>query len=311
MSRKKISLIGGGQIGGMLAYIISQKELGDVVIYDIPEKEGMVKGKAIDIMELMPVTGRDAILSGTGDISGIAGSDVVIVTAGIPRKPGMSREDLLKINLGIIKDAALNVKIHCPSAFCIIITNPLDSMVYAFQKISGLPVNMVCGMAGVLDSARFRAFIAMELNVSVKDIQALVLGGHGPTMVPLTRLATVGGVPVTELIPEERLNAIEERTREAGTEIVKLFGNGSAYHSPAACAVSMAESFLLDQKRVLPCAAFCKGEYGIKDLYVGVPAIIGGRGIEKIIEVKLLQKEKAELDKTIEAVRQSVKEVNL
>jgi malate dehydrogenase len=311
MARKKFALIGGGQIGGILALIIAQKELGDAVIYDVPDKEGMVKGKALDIMELSPVEGCDAVISGTSRIEDIAGSDVVIVTAGIPRKPGMSREDLLKINLGIIRDAAQNVKKHCPDAFCIIITNPLDSMVYAFQKISGLPVSKVCGMAGVLDTSRYCAFVAMELNVSVKDVQALVLGGHGPTMVPLSRLATAGGVPVTELIPAERLKAIEERTREAGTEIVKLFGNGSAYHSPAASALAMAESYLNDQKRVLPCAACCNGEYGVRGLYVGVPAVIGKDGVEKILEVKLLPQEKAELDKTVEAVRASVKEVAL
>ena len=311
MARKKFALIGGGQIGGILALLIAQKELGDAVIYDIADKEGMVKGKALDIMELAPVEGCDAAISGTSKIEDIAGADVVIVTAGIPRKPGMSREDLLKINLGIIRDAAQNVKKHCPNAFCIIITNPLDSMVYAFQKISGLPANKVCGMAGVLDTSRYCAFVAMELNVSVKDIQALVLGGHGPTMVPLSRLSTVGGVPVTELISADRLKAIEERTREAGTEIVKLFGNGSAYHSPAASAVAMAESYLRDQKRVLPCAACCSGEYGVRDLYVGVPAVIGKNGIEKILEVKLLPDEKAELDKTVDAVKASVAEVKI
>ena len=306
MARKKIALIGGGQIGGNLALMAAQKELGDVVVYEIEKMQGMAKGKALDIQELAPVQGCDAWLSGTSSMADIAGADVVIVTAGVPRKPGMTREDLININLGIIKDVAGNVKKHAPKAFCIILTNPLDSMVYAFQKVTGFPANQVCGMAGVLDSGRFCAFVAMELGVSVKDVHALVLGGHGPTMVPISRLASVGGVPVTELIPADRLKAIETRTAEAGTEIVKLLGTGSAYYSPAASAIIMAESYLRDQKRVVPCAALCNGEYGAKGLYLGVPAVIGSGGIEKIIEVKLTADEKAALEKTVAAVQKSV-----
>ncbi|OGJ85012.1 MAG: malate dehydrogenase [Candidatus Raymondbacteria bacterium RifOxyA12_full_50_37] len=311
MARKKIALVGGGQIGGNLALYAAQRELGDVVIYDIPEKEGLVKGKALDIAEQLPVDGCDATLVGASSLDAIANADVVIVTAGIPRKPGMSREDLLRINLGIIEIVAHGVKSHAPRAFCIIITNPLDSMVYAFQKASGLPHNKVCGMAGVLDAARYRAFVAMELGISVKDVQALVLGGHGPSMVPISRLATAGGVPVTELIPADRLKAIEDRTREAGTEIVKLYGTGSAFFSPAMSAIAMAESYLKDQKRVLPCAAYCTGQYAIRDLYVGVPAVIGANGIERILEVKLTAEEAAALKKTVDAVQQSVNEVNM
>lgn len=311
MARKKISIIGGGQIGGNLALHAAQRELGDVVLYDIPEKEGLVKGKALDIAEQLPVDGADARVTGTARIGDIAGSDAVIVTAGIPRKPGMSREDLLKINLGIITSLAQSIKAHAPGAFCVIVTNPLDSMVYAFQKASGFPVNRVCGMAGVLDTARYRAFIAMELNVSVKDVRALVLGGHGPTMVPLRRLTTVGGVPVSELISPERLDAIENRTREAGTEILKLYGMGSAYYSPARSAIAMAECYLKDLKRVLPSAACCNGEYGVRGLYVGVPAVIGAGGVEKILEVRLEPAEKAAFDRTVEAIRKSVAETGL
>jgi malate dehydrogenase len=306
MARKKIALIGGGQIGGNLALMVAQKELGDAVVYEIPDMEGMAKGKTLDIQELTPVQQCDSNLSGTSNIEDIKGADVVIITAGVPRKPGMTREDLISINLKIIKSVGENVKKHCPDAFCIILTNPLDSMVYAFHKVTGLPKNQIVGMAGVLDSGRYCAFVAMELGVSVKDVQALVLGGHGPTMVPISRLSTVGGIPVGELIPKDRLEAIEQRTREAGTEIVKLLGTGSAYYSPAASAIAMAESFIRDSKRVLPCAAYCDGEYGIKGLFVGVPAIIGSGGIEKIIEVKLTDDEKAALEKTVGAVQKSV-----
>jgi len=309
MSRKKIALIGGGQIGGTLALYAAQRELGNIVLYDVPEKEGLVKGKVLDIAEQLPVDGADATLIGTGRLEDISDADVVIVTAGIPRKPGMTREDLLKTNIGIIKQVAEGVQEFCPEAFCIVITNPLDSMVYAFQTLSQLPTHKVVGMAGILDTARYRSFIAMELGVSVKDVQAIVLGGHGPTMVPISRLATVGGVPVTDLISETKLLAIEERTREAGTEIVKLYGSGSAYYSPARSAIVMAESYLRDQKRVLPCAAYCNGEYGIQDLFVGVPAIIGSGGIEKVLEFRLTEKEEEALHKTADAVRASVQEI--
>lgn len=311
MSRKKIGLVGGGQIGGNLALLVAQKELGDVVIYEIPDKAGFAKGKALDILEMTPIDGFDSMLTGTGDFKDLAGSDVIIVTAGVPRKPGMSREDLLKINLSIITGVAENIKKHCPDAFCIILTNPLDSMVYAFQKVTGFPPSRVVGMAGVLDTARYQTFIALELNVSVKDVHAIVLGGHGPTMVPVSRLCSVGGIPVTELISADRLKAIEARTAEGGTEIVNLYGQGSAYYSPAASAIVMAESYLKDQKRVLPCAAYLNGEYGAKGLYVGVPAVIGAKGVEKIIEVKLAADEKAAFDKTVEAVKKSVAEVKV
>ncbi|HAK97618.1 MAG TPA: malate dehydrogenase [Planctomycetes bacterium] len=309
MARTKIAVIGGGQIGGNLALYAAQRELGDVVIYDVPAKEGTVAGKALDIAEQLPVDGCDAALRGTSRIEDIAGAAVVIVTAGVARTPGMTREDLLAINLKIIASVAEGVAAHAPGAFCIIVTNPLDAMVHAFQKLTGFPHARVCGMAGVLDTARFRAFIAMELGVSVRDVSALVLGGHGPTMVPISRLASVGGVPVAELIPADRLRAIEERTREAGTEIVKLYGSGSAYYSPAMSAIAMAESCIRDQKRVLPAAAYCRGEYGIDGLYAGVPAVIGAGGVERILQFALAAEEEAALAATVRAVRQSVREV--
>ncbi|MFQ6614267.1 MAG: malate dehydrogenase, partial [Fidelibacterota bacterium] len=263
MARKKIAMIGGGQIGGNLALLAAQKELGDVLIYDIAKAEGMIKGKALDIMQLRPHDGYDVNLEGSSNPESLTDSDVIIITAGIPRKPGMNREDLLGINLGIIKDVAEKVKTYAPNAFVIVISNPLDAMVYAFYKASGFPSNKVVGMAGALDSARFRTFIAMETGFSVQDVSCMVLGGHGDSMVPITRLATVGGVPVTQLISAERLEAIVERTRFAGGEIVKLFGNGSAYYAPAQSAIEMAESYLRDKKRVIPCAAYCQGEFGV------------------------------------------------
>ncbi|HHE46583.1 MAG TPA: malate dehydrogenase, partial [Bacteroidetes bacterium] len=238
------------------------------------------------------------------------GSDVVIVTAGVPRKPGMSRDDLLDVNVKIITDVANQVRERCPGAFCIIITNPLDSMVYGFRKITGFPKNMVCGMAGVLDTSRFRSFVSMELDVSVEDVAATVLGGHGPTMVPLPRLCTVGGIPLTELLPQEKIDAIVARTREAGTEIVKLLGNGSAFFSPAVSSIAMAESYLKDKKRVLPCAAYLEGEYDINGYYLGVPVIIGAGGVEKVIEVKLTGEERALLDNSLNAVKKAVEEVD-
>ena len=311
MRRKKLSMIGGGQIGGNLALIAAQKELGDVVIFDIPQSEGMVKGKALDIMQLRPHDGYDSELSGTSDYKDIEGSDVVIITAGIPRKPGMDREDLMSINLGIMKDVASNVKKYAPDAFVIVISNPLDAMVYAFHKVSGFDKNKVIGMAGALDSGRFRAFLAMETGLSVQDVSCMVLGGHGDSMVPITRLATIGGVPVTDLIDSKKLKEIENRTRFAGGELVKLFGNGSAYYAPAASAIEMAESYLKDKKRVLPCAALCEGEFGINGYFIGVPTVIGSNGIEKILDFKLLKDEKSELDKTLEAVKNTVKETGL
>jgi malate dehydrogenase len=311
MGRKKITLIGGGQIGGNLALLAAQKELGDVVIFDIPQSEGMVKGKALDLMQLRPHDGYDSNITGTSNWEDVKGTDVFIITAGIPRKPGMNREDLLDINLGIMKDVAQNIKEHAPNSFVIVISNPLDAMVYAFYKVSGFKKNQVVGMAGALDSARFRAFIAMETGYSVQDVTCMVLGGHGDTMVPITRLATVGGVPVTDLISKSRIKEIEDRTRVAGGEIVKLFGNGSAFYAPAQSAIEMAESFLRDKKRVIPCASLCEGEFGIDGFFIGVPTIIGSNGVEKVLEFTLSKDEKSELSKTLVAVEKTVSETGL
>jgi len=311
MGRKKIALIGGGQIGGNLALIATQKELGDIVIFDIPQSEGMVKGKALDIMQLRPHDGYDTEITGTSNYNDIKGSDVIIITAGIPRKPGMDREDLMSINLGIMKDVATNVKKYAPEAFVIVISNPLDAMVYAFHKVSGFKKNKVVGMAGALDSGRFRAFIAMETGYSVQDVSCMVLGGHGDSMVPITRLATIGGVPITDLIPEKRLKEIEDRTRFAGGEIVKLFGNGSAFYAPAQCAMEMAEAYLKDKKRVIPCAALCEGEFGVNGFFIGVPTVIGSGGIEKIIEFSLTNEEREALNNTLNAVKKTVSETQL
>ena len=311
MSRKKITLIGGGQIGGNLALLAAQKELGDVVIFDIPNAEGMVKGKALDLMQLRPHDGSDSNISGTSDWNDTSDTDVFLITAGIPRKPGMDREDLLGINLGIMKDVANNIKEQAPKAFVIVISNPLDAMVYAFHKISGFPKNQVVGMAGALDSARFRAFIAMETGFSVQDVTCMVLGGHGDTMVPISRLATVGGVPVTDLIKPERLKEIEDRTRVAGGEIVKLFGNGSAFYAPAQSAIEMAESYIKDKKRVIPCASLCKGEFGIDGYFIGVPTVIGSNGVEQILEFSLTNEESKQLNNTLDAVKKTVSSTNL
>ena len=311
MSRPKISLIGGGQIGGNLALIAAQKELGDITIFDIPKAEGMVKGKALDLMQLRPHDGYDSNISGTSNWNDLKNTDVFIITAGIPRKPGMNREDLLEINLGIMKDVAKNIKEQAPNSFVIVISNPLDAMVYTFYKVSGFSKNKVVGMAGALDSARFRTFLAMETGCSVQDITCMVLGGHGDTMVPITRLATIGGVPLEELIPSDRLDEIVERTRFAGGEIVKLFGNGSAYYAPAQSAIEMAESYLKDKKRVIPCASLCEGEFGINGYFIGVPSVIGSEGVEKILEFDLKDEEKAALDNTLEAVKNTVKETGL
>ncbi|MBD3288553.1 malate dehydrogenase [candidate division KSB1 bacterium] len=311
MARKKIALIGGGQIGGILALLVAQKELGDAVVLEIPEKEGMAKGKTLDLMESSPLLRVDSNLSGTSDYNDIKGSDVVIITAGLPRKPGMTREDLLEVNLKIMNNVATNVKKQCPDAFCIIVTNPLDAMVYSFKKITGFPKNRVVGMAGVLDTGRFNSFVAMELGVSVVDVAATVLGGHGPTMVPLPRTCTVGGVPLTELLSQDKIDAIVQRTRQAGTEIVKLLGNGSAFFSPAVSAIEMAESYLKDKKRILPAAALLEGEYGINGYYIGVPVLIGANGVEKVIEIKLSDDEKAALMNSLEAVKKAVAETKL
>ena len=311
MSRKKISLSGGGQIGQILALISAQKQLGDVVILDIPDAEGSVKGKALDLMEMRPLEGYDVNITGTSDYADIADSDVVIITAGVPRKPGMSRDDLLGINLKIISNVADNVKKYAPNAFVIVVSNPLDAIVYAFYKVSGFSKKKIIGMAGALDSSRFKAFIAMETGLSTEDVSCLVLGGHGDTMVPLTRLATVGGVPVTEMLDADTLAAIEKRTRMAGGEIVKLLGNGSAFFSPAQSAIEMAESYLLDKKRVIPSAALCEGEYDIEGLFIGVPCVIGAEGIEKVIEVELTADERAALKVTADHVAGVVAETKL
>jgi malate dehydrogenase len=306
MARKKIALIGGGQIGGTLAHLIGLKELGDVVLFDIVE--GLPQGKSLDISQSAPVDGFDANFKGTQSYADIAGADVVIVTAGVPRKPGMSRDDLLNVNLGVMRAVGDGIKAHAPNAFVICITNPLDAMVWALREFSGLPHHKVVGMAGVLDSARFRHFLADEFKVSVEDVTAFVLGGHGDTMVPLTRFSTVAGIPLPELvklgwIKQERLDQIVQRTRDGGAEIVGLLKTGSAFYAPATSAIAMAESYLKDKKRILPCAAHLKGEFGLKDLYVGVPCIIGAGGVEKVINLNLTADENAMLQKSVDAVR--------
>jgi len=309
--RKKIALIGGGQIGQILAMLAAQKELGDIVILDIPVLENPVKGKALDLMEMAPHGNYDATIVGTSNYEDIEGADLVIVTAGKPREAGMTREDLLNVNIKIITDVANGVKRYAPKAFCIIVTNPLDAMVYSFYKLTGFPKHQVVGMAGTLDTARWRAFIAMELGVSVADIAGTVMGGHGPDMVPLPRLTTVGGVPLNEIATKEQIDKLVTRTREAGTEIVKLFGKGSAFFSPAWSIIVMAESFLKDKRRILPCAALCEGEYGVKGLFIGVPCMIGAKGLEKIYEIKLTPEENAMLQKTVGVVTKTVGECKL
>ncbi len=311
MARKKIALIGAGQLGGNLALLAAEKELGDVVLLDIPAAEGMAKGKALDIAQLTPVDGYDARLSGTSSYDDVAGAEVCIITAGIPRKPGMSREDLLDTNVKIITDVATNLKRVSPQAFCIVVSNPLDAMVYAFKKLTGFSKQKTVGMAGVLDSARFRTFVAMDLNVSVEDVQAFVLGGHGDDMVPLVRCCSVGGIPVTELLPKDRIDAIVTRTRKAGGELVALYKTGSAYYAPAAAAIAMAESYLRDKKRVLPCAAYLEGEYGINGYYFGVPVVIGAGGVERVLELKLSEEEQALVLKSLESVKKTAVETKL
>ncbi len=311
MSRKRIAIVGGGQIGGILALLAAQKELGDVVLVDIPDKESFIQGKALDIMEMRPNDGLDVNLTGKGDFSAIEGADVVLVTAGLPRKPGMSRDDLLSVNMKIIGDVAENVKRHAPDAFVVVTTNPLDAMVYAFQKLSGLPKERVLGMAGALDTARFRAFIAMEAGLSVKDVSCLVMGGHGPSMVPLTRTATVGGVPIDAVLSAEQIETTVQRTRDAGTELVKLYGTGSAYFSTASATIEMTEAYLKDKKRVISSAALCQGEYGVDGLFIGVPVVIGAGGMERILEFELTEQERAMLDQTVEAVKKTVAETGL
>jgi malate dehydrogenase len=305
MARKKIALIGGGMIGGTLAHLAALKELGDIVVFDIAE--GLPQGKSLDIAQSGPVEGFDAKLSGANSYEAIAGADVCIVTAGVPRKPGMSRDDLLGINLKVMKSVGEGIRQHAPNAFVICITNPLDVMVWALQKYCGLPANMVVGMAGVLDSARFRHFLAEEFNVSVEDVTAFVLGGHGDTMVPLTRYSTVAGIPIPDLVKmgwssQEKIDKIVQRTRDGGAEIVSLLKTGSAYYAPATSAIAMAESFLKDKKRLLPCAAHLTGQYGVKDTYVGVPVVIGEKGVERIAEIALNDEDKAGFKKSVDAV---------
>ncbi len=306
MARNKIALVGAGQIGGTLALLAGLKQLGDVVLCDIVE--GVPQGKALDLIEASPVEGFDAKFSGSNDYAAIDGADVVIVTAGIPRKPGMSRDDLIGTNAKVMNQVGENIKKHAPGAFVIVITNPLDVMVGVLREASGLPHEKVVGMAGVLDSARFRYFLAEEFGVSVEDVTAFVLGGHGDSMVPLVRYSTVAGIPLPDLIKmgwttQERLDKIVQRTRDGGGEIVALLKTGSAFYAPASSAIAMAESYLLDKKRVLPCAAWLTGQYGVKDLYVGVPTVIGAKGIERIVEISLNAAEQAEFDKSVTAVR--------
>ncbi len=305
MARKKIALIGAGNIGGELASLAARRELGDVVLVDIPDKEGVAKGKALDISQACALDGYDAHITGTSDYADIAGADVCIVTAGVPRKPGMSRDDLLAINLKVIRAVGGGIKQHAPDSFVIVISNPLDAMVYEMQKVTGFPHQRVVGMAGALDSARFQHFIADELGVSTKEVGALVLGGHGDSMVPTLSYCTVNGIPVTQLIEKDKLDAIVERTKKGGGEIVKLMGT-SAYVAPAAGAISMAGSYIHDQKRVVACAAFLTGQYGHEGLYMGVPSVIGKDGVEKIVEIELTDDEKKLLDASAAHVRELV-----
>jgi malate dehydrogenase len=306
MARKKIALVGAGQIGGTLAHLIGIKELGDVVLFDVVE--GVPQGKALDIAQSTPIGGSDTRYLGTNSYEAMDGADVCIVTAGVPRKPGMSRDDLLGINLKVMEQVGAGIKKYCPNAFVICITNPLDAMVWALQKCCGLPKTMVVGMAGVLDSARFRYFLAEEFNVSVEDVTAFVLGGHGDTMVPLVRYSTVAGIPLPDLVKmgwstQARIDEIVERTRNGGAEIVNFLKTGSAFYAPATSAIAMAESYLRDKKRVVPCAAYLNGEFGVKDLYVGVPVVLGAKGVERIVDIELNGAEKAMLDKSVSAVR--------
>ncbi len=314
MARNKLALVGGGNIGGTLAHLAALKELGDIVVFDIVE--GLPQGKALDLAQSGPIEGFNAAMSGTNDNADIDGADVVIVTAGVARKPGMSRDDLLSINTKVMGSVGEGIKAHCPDAFVICITNPLDAMVWALQKLTDLPANKVVGMAGVLDSARFRHFLAEEFNVSVEDVTAFVLGGHGDTMVPSLRYSTVAGIPLPDLVAmgwttAERLDEIVQRTRDGGAEIVGLLKTGSAYYAPASAAIAMAESYLKDKKRVLPCAAHLDGEYGVDDLYVGVPAVIGAGGVERIVEVKFDDREAEMFAKSVAAVRELTEAIDI
>ena len=311
MKRNKIALIGSGQIGGTLAHLAGLKELGDIVLFDIAD--GIPQGKALDIAESSPISSFDSNIIGTSKYEDISNSDVCIVTAGVPRKPGMSRDDLLSINLKVMKSVGEGIKTYAPNSFVICITNPLDAMVWALQKFSTLPAEKVVGMAGVLDSGRFAYFLSQEFNVSVKDVQTFVLGGHGDTMVPLLRYSTVGGIPIPDLIEmgwssQKKMDEIVQRTRDGGAEIVALLKTGSAYYAPAASAINMAESYLKDQKRVIPCASYLTGQYGYSDIYVGVPTVIGNQGVEKIIEINLDEIEKINFSKSVESVQKLIQD---
>lgn len=303
LKRKKISVIGGGFTGATTAFLLAQKELGDVVLVDIPQMENPTKGKALDMLEASPVQGFDANITGTSNYEDTKDSDIVVVTAGIARKPGMSRDDLVQTNQKIMKNVAQEIAKHSPNCFIVVLTNPVDAMTYTIFKESGFPKNRVIGQSGVLDTARFRTFVAQELNLSVKDVTGFVLGGHGDDMVPLVRYSYAGGIPLETLIPKERLEEIVERTRKGGGEIVNLLGNGSAYYAPAASLVEMCEAILKDQRRILPSIAYLEGEYGYEGIYLGVPTILGAGGIEKVIELELTAEEKAALDKSADAVR--------
>ncbi len=310
MARSKIALVGGGNIGGTLAHLVGLKELGDVVIFDIVA--GLPQGKALDLVQSSPIEGFDAEMTGTKSYAALRGADVVIITAGVPRKPGMSRDDLVGINTKVMMAVAAGIKKYCPEAFVICITNPLDAMVWALREASGLPSHMVVGMAGVLDSARFRYFLAEEFDVSIEDVSAFVLGGHGDTMVPLSRYSTVAGIPLPDMIKmrwttKERIDKIIRRTRDGGAEIVGLLKTGSAFYAPAAAAIEMAESYLKDKKRVLPCAAYLTGQYGVRNLYVGVPVVIGAKGVERIVEIELNAREKKQFDRSVSAVRELIR----
>jgi len=312
MTRPKLALIGAGQIGGTLAYLVGLKELGDVVLFDIAE--GIPQGKALDIAESSPVEGFDGFVKGTNEYTDLEGSDVVIVTAGVPRRPGMSRDDLLDINAKTIRQVGKNIRQYCPNAFVIVITNPLDVMVWVMREATGLPYQRVIGMAGVLDVARFRYFLAQEFNVSVEDVYASVLGGHGDSMVPLIRYSTVAGIPLPDLIQmgwttHGRIEEIVQRTRQGGGEIVNLLKTGSAFYAPASSAIAMAESYLKDKKRIFPCAAWLNGEYGIKDLYVGVPVVLGAKGVERIVEIQLNEEEQIMFNHSVTAVQELVSAV--
>jgi malate dehydrogenase len=309
--KNKVAVIGAGNVGASAALFVAERGIADVVLIDRPEMDGMPQGKALDMQQSAPLWHKGCRVEGAGDLAAVKGADLVIMTAGFPRKPGMSRSDLLKANADIIRPAAEAVKQHAPNATVIVVTNPLDVMAWLFWKVSGLPKNRVVGMAGILDSARFRAFLAMELGIAATDVQAMVLGGHGDSMVPMLRYTTVGGITVDQLIPADRLQAISDRTRNGGAEIVKLLKTGSAYYAPAMSAVEMAEAILTDQKRLVPCSVLLEGQYGMKDLFIGVPVVLGGNGVEKVIELKLTGEESAALQKSGKDVAEMIAELSV